>query len=109
MIDLWAGWCPPCRQFNPTLVKLYNKYHRAGFEIIGVSLDRTKEQWTQAIATDKLTWPQVSAIMYWDDPVAKLYYIRYIPQNVFVDIDGKIVAKRVSEEEMDIFLEEYLK
>ncbi len=104
MIDFWASWCGPCRRFNPTLVKLYEKYHRKGFEIMAVSLDQTHEKWVKGIADDKLTWPQVSDLKYWNSEVAKQYNIRLIPQNVFVDADGKIVAKRVSEDEMDTFI-----
>ena len=30
----WATWCPYSKEFMPLLVKMYNKYHSAGFEII---------------------------------------------------------------------------
>lgn len=109
MIDFWAGWCNPCRQFNPKLVKIYKEYHKKGFEILGVSLDRDREQWLDAIKTDKLTWTQVSDINFWDTEAAKLYNVRYIPQNAFVDAEGKIIARRVSEEEIVKLLEEHLK
>lgn len=39
IIDFWASWCKPCRRENPNVVKLYEKYHDKGLEIIGVSLD----------------------------------------------------------------------
>lgn len=109
MIDFWAGWCNPCRQFNPHLVKIYKQYHKKGFEILGVSLDRDREQWLDAIKTDKLTWTQVSDLNFWDTEAAKLYNVRYIPQNAFVDSEGKIIARRVSEEEIVKLLEEHLK
>ncbi|MCL1973402.1 MAG: AhpC/TSA family protein [Bacteroidetes bacterium] len=109
MIDFWAGWCGPCRQFNPTLVKYYLKHHKNGFDIFGVSFDHTESQWINAIADDKLPWPQVSELKYWDNTAANLYYIRYIPQNVFVDANGVIVAKRLEEDAIDTFLSEYLK
>jgi thiol-disulfide isomerase/thioredoxin len=109
MIDFWASWCGPCRRFNPTLVKLYEKYHPNGFEIFAVSLDESREKWTAAIAKDKLAWYHVSDVQGWNNAVAKQYNIRYIPQNVFVDAEGKIVAKQVSETELEALLEEQLK
>jgi thiol-disulfide isomerase/thioredoxin len=38
-----AVWCPPCREENPNLVKLYDMYHYRGFDIYQVSLDQRKE------------------------------------------------------------------
>ncbi len=109
MIDFWAGWCGPCRRFNPTLVKIYAQYHKKGFEVLGVSLDRERDLWLGAIKNDKLTWPQVSDLQYWNSEAAKLYNIRYIPQNVFVDQNGIIIGKKLNEEEIPSFLEEHLK
>ena len=109
MIDFWAGWCGPCRQFNPTLVTIYNKHRKNGFGILGVSFDHTESQWTKAIADDKLTWPQISELTYWENTARYLYNINYIPQNVFVDQNGIIVAKRVEGDKMDTFLTDFLK
>ncbi len=108
MIDFWAGWCGPCRRFNPTLVKIYDKFKDSGFGIIGVSLDNSKELWTRAIEEDKLTWVQVSDLEYWNSAAAQLYYVRLIPQNIFVDRDGKIVKRRVDKDEIEGFLTEFL-
>ncbi len=108
MIDFWAGWCGPCRRFNPTLVEIYKKYNKLGFGILGVSFDRDAELWNSAIKDDKLTWTQVSDLKYWESAAAKLYHVKYIPQNIFVDSEGKIIKRKVSEEELVPFLEEYL-
>lgn len=109
MIDFWAGWCGPCRNFNPKLVEIYNQFHAQGFEVLGVSLDKDHAKWVDAIKTDKLTWPQVSELKYWDSEIAKTYAVRYIPQNLFVDQEGIIIARVLPEEEMVDFLKEALK
>ncbi|PKP41865.1 MAG: hypothetical protein CVT93_06510 [Bacteroidetes bacterium HGW-Bacteroidetes-10] len=108
MIDFWAGWCGPCRRFNPTLVEIYKKYNKDGFGIFGVSLDKDAELWNKAIKDDKLTWTQVSDLQYWNSAAAKLYHVKYIPQNIFLDSEGKIIKRKVSEEELEPFLKEYL-
>lgn len=108
MIDFWASWCGPCRRFNPTLTKIYAKYHDKGFGILGVSLDKDKESWVEAIAQDKLVWSHVSDLAFWDCQAAKLYAIRYVPQSYFVDSTGKIVLASPEEEEIEKFLEENL-
>lgn len=108
MIDFWASWCGPCRNFNPTLVKIYKEYHKYGFEILGVSLDRDADSWKAGIKDDKLTWPHVSDLKYWQSEAAALYNVRYIPQNAFVDAEGKILARQLTEEEIVDFLKEQL-
>jgi Thiol-disulfide isomerase and thioredoxins len=108
MVDFWASWCGPCRAFNPTLVEIYEKYKNKGFGIIGVSLDREKEPWIKAIDNDKLTWVHVSDLGYWDNAVAKQYYVRFVPQNIFVDSEGKIIKRHASEDEIITLLEENL-
>ncbi|MBR4088307.1 MAG: AhpC/TSA family protein [Bacteroidales bacterium] len=109
MVDFWASWCGPCRAFNPDLVKIYKKYHKKGFEILGVSHDRDYDAWVKGIKDDKLTWPQVSDLKFWDNEVGRMYYVRYIPQNIFVDQNGIIVGRQIDKSEVANFIDEFLK
>jgi peroxiredoxin len=93
LIDFWAAWCKPCREENPNVVRLYNQYKDKGFEVFGVSLDRTKEDWVKAIAMDGLTWTQVSDLKYFNSAAAETYQIQAIPATYMIDPDGKIIAK----------------
>jgi len=95
LLDFWAAWCRPCRVENPNLVRLYKKYNKNGFDILGVSLDRTKEQWEQAIEDDDLPWTQVSNLSFWNDPVARRYSIRAIPQSYLIDNTGTVIGKNL--------------
>jgi peroxiredoxin len=97
LIDFWAAWCKPCREENPNIVNVYNKYHDQGFNVIGISLDREdqRDRWLQAIKDDNLTWPQISHLQFWDEPIAQLYGIRAIPAAFILDENGVIVARDV--------------
>ena len=95
MIDFWAAWCKPCRMENPNVVRLYDQYKDKGFEIYGVSLDRTKDAWVEAIADDQLTWQHVSDLKYFNSEAAALYSINAIPATVLLDKEGKIIAKNL--------------
>jgi len=95
LIDFWAGWCSPCRAENPNLIAAYETYKGRNFEVLGVSLDREKGYWLQAIEQDALPWTQVSDLKWWRSDVAQLYGIESIPANFLLDPQGKIIARNL--------------
>jgi peroxiredoxin len=111
LIDFWASWCVPCKQSLPELVKIYDKYKDKNFAILGVSLDKHKVDWIKAINDFKLTWTQVSELKGWDSKVVGTYNFADlgIPYSVLVAPDGKIIAKRLSDGELENKLQELLK
>jgi thiol-disulfide isomerase/thioredoxin len=93
LVDFWASWCAPCRKENPTVVKMYNKYHAKGFEIFSVSLDQDATAWKTAIQKDGLSWTHhVSDLMGWESPIVKQFGVQGIPYTVLINKEGKIVG-----------------
>lgn len=110
LIDFWASWCGPCRRENPNVVKIYNKYKDKGFTIFSVSLDKTKENWVQAIQADNLSWPShVSDLKGWSSSAAALYGVKGIPATFLVGKDGKIIAVNLRGESLDAELQKIYK
>lgn len=93
IVDFWASWCGPCRKENPNVVAIYKELHSKGLNIIGVSLDKEKSKWTEAIAKDGLTWTHVSNLKFWDEPIAAQYGVQSIPATFILDASGKVVAQ----------------
>ncbi|HLV53049.1 MAG TPA: TlpA disulfide reductase family protein [Cryomorphaceae bacterium] len=106
LIDFWASWCKPCRVENPNVVAMYNRFASENFEIFGVSLDRSRENWLQAIQDDGLTWPQVSDLKFWNSAAARLYNVNAIPHTVLIDPEGKIIASKLRGQALERKLEE---
>ena len=106
LVDFWAAWCGPCRRDNPEVVRMYNRFNEKGFEILGVSLDRDRSAWLNAIAKDGLIWNQVSDLKYWQSDAAKTYGVKSIPHTVLVNRDGTIIARGLRGKALELKLEE---
>ena len=105
LLEFWASWCGPCRKQNPELVKTYKKYHLQGFDIIGISLDFTKEDWERAIAVDSLHWIHGSDLKGRNSLPAIIYGINAIPDNYLIDSNGIIIGKYIWGEDLEMAIQ----
>lgn len=104
LIDFWASWCIPCRNENPGMVNIMEKYSGHNFTILGISLDDTKADWLVAIRKDRLNWTQLSDLKGWKNAAALNYYAFSIPANYLIDPNGKIIARNLHGDDLDAFL-----
>lgn len=109
LIDFWASWCAPCRKELPNVKRAYEKYKNKGFEILGVSLDKDRDAWLEAIDKEGLKWPQVSDLKFWQSEACQTYAVQSIPYTVLVDKEGKIIATDLRGADLDKKLAEIFK
>ena len=109
LLYFWASWCEPCRLLNPKLVRLYNQYKEHGFDIIGISLDKNKNEWTRALRSDTLRWTQMSDLKFWQSEGAKVYSVQTIPHMVLLDKEGKILVQGIELDELENLIINLLK
>lgn len=101
LIDFWASWCRPCRAQTPDLVRLYNKYHSKGFEILSIAEDKEIDNWKNAITQDNMNWEHIKDNY---KRIANMYHINTIPHAILVNKQGGIIAKKVSTGELERLL-----
>ena len=110
ILDFWASWCPDCRKANPELVALYKEFKDKGLDIVSVSLDTDSEAWKNAIEKDSLMWNNhVSDLKGWNNEVAQIYTIAYIPQTFVIDENGMILEKNVPFDKLQYIISDNLK
>ncbi|RYF78621.1 MAG: TlpA family protein disulfide reductase [Cytophagaceae bacterium] len=91
LIDFWATWCGPCIGELPNVKANYEKYKDKGFDIVGISLDRTTDPLSKYIKDKDLPWRQIFD-GYWDGPLATAFNVRGIPATILIGKDGKVAA-----------------
>jgi tetratricopeptide (TPR) repeat protein len=73
---------------------VYEHYHDAGFEIVGISFDHRRDALERFVRERDLPWPHVyfdePGSRGWDNPIGKRYGIRSIPHTVLLDREGKV-------------------
>jgi thiol-disulfide isomerase/thioredoxin len=108
LVDFWASWCGPCRAENPNVVQAYSEFKNKNFTILGVSLDKEKDPWLEAIRSDKLSWTHVSDLKFWQSKAVEVFQFQGIPFNLLIDPQGKIIAQGLRGDELESKLKEVL-
>ncbi|MCX6217145.1 TlpA disulfide reductase family protein [Spirosoma sp.] len=104
LIDFWFSHCGPCLQQFPKLKNLFTTYQARGFNIVGISIDKSTDKgtWKETIQANGLMWPQ-----YLDSSgklTVGLLSINYFPSNFLLDEKGAIIRRDISPQDLSVFL-----
>lgn len=91
LLDFWASWCIPCLKEMPDIADLHDKYKNKGFEIIGISIDKSRDKWRRMVERTGMHWVQFLDSNL-SDPITNRYGVTAIPHTVLIDERGEIIA-----------------
>ncbi len=93
-MDFWATWCSPCIAEIPNVLENYERFHEAGFEVVGVNMDDDPADARNFLEERKLPWVTVISeddeARGFQDPNCAKYGVSAIPFLVLVGRDGKV-------------------
>jgi len=109
LVVFWASWASPVKLDLPELVKVYDKYHTRGLEIVGVNLDNDRGELDAFLKEHQLGWPQIFENGGMESRLAVEYGIISLPTMFLVDAQGKVVNRNLrTSSEVDRQLEKLL-
>jgi thiol-disulfide isomerase/thioredoxin len=92
LLDFWASWCGPCRAEMPAVKRIWQKYQKENFVLIGINLDDNRKAFEQYVKEEAVAWPQFYDGKGWSNRIAQLYSVHSIPMTFLIDQQGIIRA-----------------
>ena len=92
VINFFASWCIPCKEENPALVRVYERYRASDVVFIGVLYQDSRENGLKYIRDNGVTWLTGSDD---DGRVAFSYGVFGIPETYFIGADGIIAGRHI--------------
>ena len=108
LIVFWASWNSQVKADLPDLIKVYDKYHGRGLQMVGVNVDNERAEVDAFVKENKLTWPQIFEPGGMDSRLATDFCIISLPTLFLVDGQGKVVSRNLRAAELDKQVEKLL-
>jgi len=90
-LNIWATWCPPCREEMPSMESLYQRLKGREFEMLAVSIDREGERMVRPFAAKYGL--KFHVLLDPDNKTYRLYGLTGVPESFIVDKNGVIINK----------------
>ena len=92
VVNFWASWCIPCKEENPALAAVYERYRTSDATLIGIVYQDTPE--AARAYTERMgnTWPSV---LDEGGRIAIAYGVFGIPETFFIGPDGVIAGRHI--------------
>ncbi|HEX2167144.1 MAG TPA: TlpA disulfide reductase family protein [Longimicrobiales bacterium] len=92
LLNVWATWCPPCREEMPALQKLHEQFGPRGLRVIGVSVDSRGAESTVRRFVEEGGYT-FTILHDADDAVSGRFRTMGVPETFLIDSDGVVVRR----------------
>lgn len=87
LVNLWATWCPPCREEMPTLQSFYEKYKDDGFVLVAINQEEPRDVVAPFVQEFGLTFPVWLDLEYLAE---REFDTMNLPSSYVVDRNGQV-------------------
>jgi len=87
LLNFWATWCPPCRKEIPSMVKIYDKFKEKGFEIVAISVDKSRDDVVKFVKEQNMNFTVLHDV---NSSTAQQYGVFRYPESFIIDRSGKV-------------------
>ncbi len=101
LVDFWATWCGPCVKELPNVLSAYEKHHKSGFDVVGISLDSSEQKLKDFITSKKMPWRQYFDGKGWESKLGGQYGVKSIPATYLLDGTGTIIGKDLRGDDLE--------
>jgi thiol-disulfide isomerase/thioredoxin len=105
ILYFWDSGCGHCKKTTPVLLELYHNYKGKGVEVYAVGTELENDDWKKYIRENNIDFINVSDTPEQPDYFRTIYDIFSTPRIFILDKDKKIIAKQLSVEQIEEFLD----
>jgi peroxiredoxin len=109
ILYFWDSGCGHCKKTTPVLLDTYHKLKEKGVLVYAVGTELENEEWKKYIIENGLDFINVSDTPDHPDYFRTIYDIFSTPRIFVLDKEKKIIAKQLSVEQIEDFLEFQMK
>ena len=87
LVNLWASWCPPCREETPALSRFAREYRKRGLTVLGIDVQDNSDDALAFLREFGVRYPQLRSV---GDERSDAFGSTGVPENFLVDPHGRL-------------------
>lgn len=87
LVNLWASWCPPCREEAPALERFHRRYRDRGVTVLGIDVQDNQDDALAFLRENPTSYPQLRSV---GDERSAAFGSTGVPENFLVDPRGRL-------------------
>ena len=89
LVNLWASWCPPCREETPVLERFWRQNRHRGVTVLGINVQDNSEDALSFLHEFDATYPELRSV---GAERSEAFGTNGVPENFLVNPRGRLAV-----------------